>query len=338
MEQGAFIPPLNSCSNWSDSRPINCSHQLGDPKRPCLRGTYISSVCTGAYLDYDSSSCRICSPKSCLPGYRFVPCSGLSDQDDGRCEACPPETQKCKQGEFFSDECTCTKCATQPSSCSSDPNMKYIGCPGTGTRDDGKCSLQNFECLPACDGINQYESVACNTDTYVQRVCTDCIKKENLPPSGKYMKAPCTLTRQADIRDCTQTASSRCYPGRSFMYNCSKDSDWGCTPCKKVNCNPYMQVIVGCTDGGPYDTDRMCKLKTSFDEPCPEGKSAACLCMACAKQSFVTVCLCAYACVQASTGAREATTRKMSASHAIRHAPAENGRPRPAVATPTGYA
>lgn len=270
---GTYIPPERSCGGQSDSRPVNCTSHLGDPSRPCPKGSYIDTSCTSIFLDQDISSCTLCTPKVCLPGQKFVPCSGLTDGDDSRCDPCPGGMTTCGKGSYFSAECTCSACSIQPETCAASGSF-YKGCDGQGSVDNGKCSPVegNFVCsTQVCDGIAKYQSVACDEENMIQKQCSDCIQK---PPPGQYIAAKCSPTSQADVRQCTQTPSVRCFPGRSFIFNCTETSNWRCKECTPVNCNPNTHYIVGCSDGG-Y-TDRTCAPKTSMQVECGEGRFPLC--------------------------------------------------------------
>lgn len=251
----------------------------GDLPRNCTQGTYIAGACIFAATGYgwstfDTSRCEACpapaADKKCPPGQRFVPCSGLSTKDDSGCQPCPNVTS-CRNGEYFSAECVCSKCKVQPSNCNS--SAYYIGCDGTRDKNDGACSGALFDCGPPnCNGQTNYYKKQCDASLNQQNECGPCLYNEGNVPNGSYLSEECSFFAPSKILPCTRTASSRCVPGVSRLQPCTTREDWKCVPCKRsrdLACNLAAFYYAGCSDGG--ETDLYCVPKTNINVPCPSG-------------------------------------------------------------------
>jgi hypothetical protein len=133
----------------------------------------------------------------------------MSEKDDSACVACPAgSSSRCNKGEYFSAECTCKRCAKQPSNCSSEEY--YNGCSGTGVEDDGVCSTSVFKCqLDACNGLDNYYIKMCNAKTGDDNFCGPCLYTDGNVPPGFFLSKPCSLSAPSEIQRCTQTNASR---------------------------------------------------------------------------------------------------------------------------------
>lgn len=175
---------------------------------------------------------------------------------------------RCRQGEFFSAECTCSKCAIQPESCTvySGTNIYYNGCEGDGVVDNGGCDNNDFPCGEPCQE-GYYQTVECNPRILQRRRCEKC----STPETGYYVRAACTNVSNTDIGVCTP--QRLCMPGVEYWVPCSLSQDGHCANCStwpftKPGVDVYY--ITGCKDGGTEDRGVAPKTPLSFK--CPPGQ------------------------------------------------------------------
>lgn len=113
------------------------------------------------FSDYDRSldGCKPCRQLEVRPMYMRVPCSGLKSYDETKYVSCPNLINgMCLEGEYFSGECTCSKCRIQPSNCSA--GKYYVGCNGRDSVDNANCGDQPFECGADCAPGIAYEQAS----------------------------------------------------------------------------------------------------------------------------------------------------------------------------------
>lgn len=95
----------------------------------------------------------------------------------------------------------------------------------------------SFVCGEVCVEGQRFELLACNPATKTPRYCSYCSNTiyEIAITLGvtQYVKAPCTLFADADIRPCTPIQAC---PSGQYWSSCTADRDGMCMPCTNTVC------------------------------------------------------------------------------------------------------
>ena len=271
-ENGQYIRELCNSLDQRDSVCEKCSGRCVPYAEGVHPGQFIVGFCTGmTQFDRSCADCRV----ACLPGQYIAgdPCSGESDRDTTRCEACTPMPQaeeayyvqnpctgetrtdqawlrcaeSCAPGEYISRECT-------------------MASPAQCTPCRRSCPAGYYISGSACDGTSKYDTVACIK-------CKDC-------QEGQYKSATCSGNLTVDTVECTN-CGQQCTAGQYIFASCSGTQDFDetsckeCTVCERDFPNAYNSIAGSCGSGTDAQDAVACALnEAEFAFPgdmCPAG-------------------------------------------------------------------